>query len=284
MANFVCATEKHRGLKVTAAELLCSELVSEPERQAVVAMELQQLVPSENIENKTKETIAFIVNQACNNGSYKCIVSSVKTSVVKVDTSPTLLTSQLTVHNAATTLNNIPKNFSKTVATSVNSMSMAHTMNSNLSLSVINSQNISAINPWRTSSTIKPNQSVKFKRKRRKRSLLNTKTSPLVHVTANDVIVVEMKPAVGNNSAILAFLVKYRIINSTDNETRLLDVDILKTILLNSTELLESKLNVSIRGVDVWKYNINSQTKTKSKTTVLLSRITLSSRYSGTKV
>ena len=192
--------------------------------------------------------------------------------------------SQLTVHNSTTTLNNIPKNFSKTVATSVNSMSMAHTMKSNLSLSVINSQNISAINPWRTSSTIKLNQSViQFQRKRRKRSLF-TKTSPLVHVTANDVIVVEMRPAVGNNSAILAFLVKYRIINSTDNETRLLDVDILKTILLDRTEFLESKLNVSIRGVDVWKYNINSQTKTKSKTTVLLSRITLSSRYSGTEV
>ena len=274
-------------VKGTEAEPLCSELVSEPERQAVVAMELQQLVPSENIENKTKETIAFIVNQACNNGSYKCIVSSVKNSVVsvvKIRTSPTLLMSQLTVHNSTTTLNNIPKNFSKTVATSVNSMSMAHTMKSNLSLSVINSQNISAINPWRTSSTIKLNQSViQFKRKRRKRSLF-TKTSPLVHVTANDVIVVEMRPAVGNNSAILAFLVKYRIINSTDNETRLLDVDILKTILLDRTEFLESKLNVSIRGVDVWKYNINSQTKTKSKTTVLLSRITLSSRYSGTEV
>ena len=51
-------------VKGTEAEPLCSELVSEPERQAVVAMELQQLVPSENIENKTKETIAFIVSQA----------------------------------------------------------------------------------------------------------------------------------------------------------------------------------------------------------------------------
>ena len=263
----------------------CRNLLTEPQRRAVIAMKLETLVESEleNLKNKTKDTIANLVTHACNNNSYQCVPVSANnfSSVIDGYTSLTSLPYQVSSLENSTALTDLNSmNLSRTVVTSENSL--GNTVKHNKSISSVNSENANRIKPSRTMAGFPVNPSTKFK-KRRRRQVGNIRAPVSVRVTPNDVIVVQMRPSKHSEPAVLAFFVKYHIVSeSGDNETRLLAPDTLISILLNSTKYLERKLNVSIEDVDAWVSELISTKTTLTTATAFLPKTPTSSHSGNT--